>query len=232
MSDLIKPTITETPLGEQLETFPKTYIEVITLAYGQSPAVVDGKCQAGHWYFMEQDCTDTIRIIVVEKRWHCFILNNETIEKESYIRNSEISQFIKLELQARKDSYPDYQLRLGWSFLLYLPDHREFAIYHTNKFASQGVMRELITCITPLDKRDTEAQRKKPHTTVFALSTGTKTSRQTGKPYVIPIAKPLEETVLNPEDIPDKKKLEQALLMFLAPVKTEQNEVKAEDDER
>ncbi len=155
-------------------------------------------------------------IIVIDWRYHAIQWQDGKKIRESFDPESPIYKGIEALRLARKEKYPSLVPRTGLSFLVYILEQGQFAIFFPSAPTQRPTMGDIAKVIKPLDQRDSPAAKAAPNTHIFKLGFERLTNaHKTTRPTVTPLDQlPEQFAGMDPGD----KAIEKAIKMFKAPV--------------
>ena len=222
MTELAKPTPTQGIVPSMVNTDraikeeQPEYLPNIQIKSPNADDVKDGTFKAGDIAVRDNNLGTQTVIVVCHQRWHALLIENGKRTQESYDVDSPISAFLKSEDNARKRSWPDYDIRRGLEFLCYVPACDTFALFHPNTWSARntGSSTKIKKCIEPMETRS-EAGKQLPYTNYFTLSSRTMTNvHKTPIPHIEP-CEPDASMAPKPEE------LAKATKQFEEPVRAE-----------
>lgn len=191
---------------------------LILLHPGSGPCKSDEgkppKGQQGHYFAADIDFGPSVNVVHIGSRWHALLKVGGTKTKESFNLNSVIYTEIK-------NTHPEgqqVQPKWGVSHLLFLPSHSLFVIFHPNTKTARKAGYEILLYSTPLDNRDTAADKALPVTNIMKLYASfiEKVANPFYKPEVDPLVMDFFKDVGIVE--PTKEEIQKQIDLFRAPL--------------
>lgn len=186
------------------------------------------KGQQGHYFAADIDFGASVNVLHIDSRWHALLKVGGTKTKESF----NLSSMTYAEIKGTQPEGQQVQPKWGVSHLLFIPSHSLFVIFHPNTKTARKAGYEILLYSTPLEKRDTPADKALPFTSIMKIyaSFVEKVANPFYKPEVDPLA--MDFFIDANIEEPTKEEIKKQIDMFRAPLSREPKVTESENPER